>query len=61
MEVKDPQVEDPSAKGARSSSASHPVASVSQSIANLDQLSTIPDFVRRVGVDVESAETKEEI
>lgn len=61
MKIKDPDVEKPPSDRARPSRTTHPVASVSQSISSPDRFSTIHDFVRRMGIDVELSETKEEL
>lgn len=51
-EVEEPEFEEASAKRARWSCTTRPVASVSQSICITDGLSIIRDFVEHVGVDV---------
>lgn len=60
-EVEEPEVQELAGKRTRSTSTSHPVASVSLSISITDWLSLIRDFVGRMGVKVEFAETEAEI
>lgn len=61
VKVEEPGGEGPSAKQARSSSTTQLVALVSQLISNTNFLSTIRDFVRRVGVNVDFVEAEEKI
>lgn len=59
--MKEPEVDELSAKWARSSSTTHLIASVPQSISHKDSLSIISVFVRRMGIDVQFTKTEDEI
>lgn len=61
VKVEKSEVEETFATQARLSSTTHPDASASQSNANLDRLSIIRDYAKRVGLDVKSAETEEKL
>lgn len=58
VEVEKPEVEEPSAKQARSSGTTHPNATVTRSIFSPDRLSVLRNFVGHMGVDVEFLETE---
>lgn len=59
--IEKPKEEEPSAGRAQLSSATHRIASISQSMSNIDLLLILRDFVERVGFDVAFAETEEEV
>lgn len=61
VEIEEPEVEEPFAKGARSSHTTHSIASITQSTSSADHLSIIRDIVGRVGVNFEFAETGDKI
>lgn len=61
VEVEEPEVKEPSTNCARSTSITHLVASIFRSISITDRLSTIRDFVGRMGVDVQFTKIKDEI
>lgn len=61
VEVEELEEGELSAKRARLSSTTKPVALVSQSISTFDRLSNRRDFVRRVRVEVEFLKTEEKI
>lgn len=61
VEVKEPEVEEPSATRAGSFGTTQPAASVSQSISKTDRLSILRDFVGHMGVEVQFAKTEDEI
>lgn len=61
MEVEDPDLDKASTKRVHSRSIKHDLSSLTQSISKTNLLSIICDFVERVGIDFQLAETEEKI